>query len=232
MQGEIALDWDIYLLAGIGSTRTIFAECIKELQRRYSESGKSSRIRELFPYGDHTHNFYRQLLKVGKDLYRLSKSVQYGAHAAAEQVRQLSAGRPVLFIGHSGGGVAAYRAAVMLWREGVIPDWRVVQIGSPRQPVHADHADKVHYIVAVDDKGECADFITRIGTWGGFSPSRNGVPLWNRVKYAPKHIVPVPMLGGHQHYFRKEEPFVHPERGSNLRMVTETIWACIAGGLG
>ncbi|WP_219837380.1 hypothetical protein [Paenibacillus sp. R14(2021)] len=224
MQLDVTLDWDIYLLAGVGSKRTIFAECMKELNRRYSESGKMIRIRELFPYGDHTQNFYRQLLRVRKDLSRFRRAVQSGAKSVAEQVRQLSAGRPVLFIGHSGGGVAAYRAAVMLSREGVIPDWRVVQVGSPKMPIHKDDADKVHYMVAVTENGECADFITRLGSWGGFSQSRYGIPYWNRVKYAPNHILPILTLGGHQHYFRKEQPYVHPERGPNLVLIIDKIW--------
>ncbi|MFC4810299.1 hypothetical protein [Paenibacillus sp. GCM10023250] len=228
MQAEAIFEWDIYFMAGVGSSRTIFAECVKELQRRYAESGRSSRIRELFPYGDHTHNFYRQLLKVRCDLSRLGRTVQIGAKAVADQVRQLSAGRPVLFIGHSGGGIAAYQTAVLLSRDGTIPDWRVVQVGSPRLRIRQEHAGKVHYVVAVNEKGECADFITRIGSWGGFSRSRYGLPYWNRRKYAPMHIVPIATIGGHQYYFRKEAPFVHPERGSNLRMMTDMIWERVA----
>ncbi|QHW34640.1 hypothetical protein GZH47_30175 [Paenibacillus rhizovicinus] len=231
-QAEVTFGWDIYLLAGVGSSRTIFTECMKDLQRRYAESGMSSRIRVLYPYGDHTQNLYYQLLKVRKDLYRLRKAVQSGAKAASEHIRQLSAGRPVLFIGHSGGGVAAYQAAVMLGQEGVIPDWRVVQIGSPRLPIHEAYADKVHCIVAVDEKGYCADYITRLGSWGGISRNRFGIPFWDRDKYAPKHIIPIRTIGGHQHYFRIEAPFVHPERGTNLGLVTDTIWEQVASNLG
>ncbi|MBM7563219.1 hypothetical protein JOC55_000151 [Paenibacillus sacheonensis] len=227
-EAEGTFDWDIYLLAGVGSSRTIFAECMKELQRRYAESGFFPRIRELFPYGDHTRNFYMQLLKVRRDISRLPKSAQSGAKTVAKQIRKLSSGRPVLFIGHSGGGVAAYQAAVMLSRGGIIPDWRVIQIGSPKLPIHGQHADKVHFVVSVDEKGDCTDFVTSLGSWGGFSLSRRGLPFWNRSKYAPKHIIPVPMIGGHKHYFRKEDPFVHPERGSNLGMITDTIWERIA----
>lgn len=204
---------------------------MNDLQRRFEQSGMISRIRALYPYGDHTRNLYAQLLMVRKDLYRLRKAVQSGAKAAVEQIRNLSAGRPVLLIGHSGGGVAAYQAAVMLGQEGIVPDWRIVQIGSPKLPIREEHADKVHYIVSVDGKGFCADYITRLGSWGGISRNRWGVPFWNRMKFAPKHIIPVQTIGGHQHYFRKEEPFVHPERGSNLGLVTDTIWNRVASHL-
>ncbi|SDW13458.1 hypothetical protein [Paenibacillus sp. CF384] len=228
MQADVTLDWDVYLLAGVGSSRTIFAECVKELQHRYAEAGKASSIRELFPYGDHTHNFFQQLLKVRKDLYRFRRAVQFGARAVAGQVRKQSAGKPVLFIGHSGGGVAAYQAAVMLHKEGVIPDWRVVQVGSPKMPIAADYISKVHYVVAVNEKGACADLITRLGSWGGISRNRYGMWYWNRAKYAPKHIIPLPLIGGHQHYFRKEAPYIHPERGSNLVVMIDVIWERVA----
>ncbi|WP_133257495.1 hypothetical protein [Paenibacillus montanisoli] len=228
MQADVTLDWDVYLLAGVGSTRAIFTECVKELQRRYKEAGRSSSIRELFPYGDHTQNFFHQLLRVRKDLYRFRRAVQSGARAVAGQVREFSAGKPVLFIGHSGGGVAAYQAAVMLHKEGIIPDWRVIQVGSPKMPIETEYMSKVHYVVAVNDKGDCADFITRIGSWGGISRNRYGIWYWNRVKYAPRHIIPIPLMGGHQHYFRKEAPYIHPERGSNLIVMIDTIWERVA----
>lgn len=224
MYADVTSEWDVYLLAGVGSRRTIFAECVKELQHRLTDNGKISAIRELFPYGDHTHNFFQQLLQVRKDLYRLRRAVQFGARAVAAQVRKLSAGRPVIFIGHSGGGVAAYQAAVMLSEEGCITDWRVIQVGSPKMPIQREHKDKVHYVVAVNDDGECADYITRLGSWGGISRNRFGIWYWNRSKYAPKHIIPLALVGGHQHYFRREAPYVHPERGSNLVIIIDTIW--------
>lgn len=231
MQGK-ALEWDIYMLAGIGSRRTIFSSCMKELERRYAEHGRSPCIRDLFPYGDCTRNFYYQLLLVRKDLFDLPCMAHVGANAIISQVKANSAGRPVLFIGHSGGGIAAYQAAVMLERQGVIREWRVVQIGAPRIRIRREHADRVHYVVCVDDAGSCADYITLLGSWGGIRRNRLGIPYWDRAKYAPDHILPVRTLGGHQHYFRTEAPFVHRERGSNLRVITDLIWERVLGKLG
>lgn len=217
------MGWDIYLLAGVGSTPGIFSDCKRELEQRFGQSGRQPVIRELFPYGDHTQKLYRQLLEVRGDLSRLRGAGQFGGRAAAQQVMRLSVGRPVLFIGHSGGGVAAYRAAAMLHREDVIPDFRVIQVGSPRVTIQPDYRDKVSYYIAVDEKGKVKDPITRLGSWGGWSRNRLGLWSWNKLKYAPGHIGTITVLGGHPHYFRNREPFVHPELGSNLVRTLNTI---------
>jgi hypothetical protein len=223
-----ASEWEIYLLAGVGSTPSLFNECKRELRERFKAAGREPVIRELFPYGDHTHKIWRQVLEVGADLARLRGSWRSGGKAAAEEVRRLSAGRPVLFIGHSGGCVAAYHAAVKLLGDGVIPDFRIVQVGSPKVPIRAAYRDKVSYFVAVGESGKRRDPITLLGSWSGWSRSPRGVWYWNKMKYAPGFVGNIVVLGGHEHYFRNDEKYIHPMRGSNLSLTLDTIWERVA----
>ncbi|MCQ6557618.1 hypothetical protein [Paenibacillus mendelii] len=217
-------DWDIYLLAGVASTLTLFRSCKLELERRFQETGHAPVIRELFPYGDHTQKLTRQIIEVRGDLSRLSGAGRNGGRAAAAQVREHSTGRPVLLIGHSGGGVAAYQAAVMLHDEGIIPDYRIVQVGSPKVPIRIHDRMRVSYYSAIDEQGTLRDPITRIGSWGGWSRSRFGLWYWNRLKYAPGHVGNITLLGGHPHYFRSDAAYVHPDRGSNLSVTLDSVW--------
>jgi len=221
-------EWHIYLIAGVASTPHIFDECKRELKQRFLDAGRDPVIRELLPYGDHTQSIFRQVLEVGRDLSRLGAAYRPGGRAVAEQVSRLSAGHPVLLIGHSGGGVAAYQAAISLSAEGIIPDCRIIQVGSPRMPIRSDFRRKVSYFRAVDENGKLKDPITRLGSWGGWSRSRLGVLYWNRLKHAPGHIGTITVLGGHPHYFRSKEPYWHPQRGSNLSLTLDRIWERVA----
>lgn len=218
------MEWDIYLLAGIRTMPTLFIECRAELQRRFSLEGRQPIIRELYPYGDHTRQVLHQLAGVYRDMTHLRLGRRPGGEAAAEQVRRLSPGRPVLFIAHSGGGAAAYRAAVQLIKEGAIADCRVVQIGSPKVPIERELRDKVIYVQAIEEGRQRLDSITGFGHWCGWSRSRSGLRYWDTMKHAPGHIVTVTLLGGHPYYFRGREPHVHPERGSNLAVTLNAIW--------
>jgi hypothetical protein len=223
-----ASEWDVYLLAGVGSTPSIFNECIRELRRRFRDAGRKPVIRELFPYGDHTHKLWRQLMEVSADLARLRGAWRSGGREAAAEVKRLSSGHPVLFIGHSGGCVAAYHAAVRLMDERVIPDFRIVQVGSPKVPIRPEYREKVSYFVAVDERGSRRDPITWLGSWSGWSRNRFGIWFWNKMKYAPGYIGKIMTIGGHEHYFRNDELFVHPTRGSNLMLTLDSIWDRVA----
>lgn len=221
-------EWDIYLLAGIGSTPSIFKECKRELRERFRQAGRDPVIRELFPYGDHTHRLWRQIVEVGADLLRIHGSWRSGGREAAAEVRRLSAGRPVLFIGHSGGCVASYHAAVKLMNERTIPDFRIVQVGSPKVPIRPEYREKVSYFAAMDERGKLRDPITLLGSWSGWSRNRRGFWYWNRRKYAPGFVGDIRMIGGHEHYFRTDELYVHPTRGSNLKLTIDSIWERVA----
>jgi hypothetical protein len=227
-KADSASEWDIYLLAGVGSSRSIFTACKRELLQRFRQEGREPIISELFPYGDHTVRLFRQVLEVGADLVGLRGLLRSGGRDAAEQVRRLSYGSPVLFIGHSGGCVAAYQAAVMLSEEGVIPDFRIIQVGSPKVPIRPEHRDKVSYFMAVNEQGHRVDPITRLGRWGGWSRSRFGFRYWDKRKYAPGLVGTITVLGGHEHYFRNDDLYIHPVRGSNLSLTLESIWENVA----
>lgn len=227
-QAGSASEWDIYLLAGIGSTPAIFDECIRELKTRFGKAGRDPVIRQLLPYGDHTQKLWRQVLEVAADLVRIHGAWRSGGRETAGQVRQFSSGRRVLFIGHSGGGVAAYHAAAMLSGEKAITDFRIVQVGSPKVPIRIPFRSKVSYFVAVDEKGNLRDPVARLGSWSGWSRGRLGMFYWNRLKYAPGFIGTIPVLGGHEHYFRNDSRYTHPERGSNLSRTLDTIWEQVA----
>lgn len=221
-------EWDVYLVAGVASSPSFFHACKRELRQRFRQTGRDPVIRDLFPYGDHTHKMWRQLLEVSADLVRLVGSWRSGGREAAAEVRRLSKGKPVLFIGHSGGGVASYHAAVRLMDEKAITDFRVVQVGSPRVPIRPAYRDKVSYFAAVDERGKLQDPVAMLGSWSGWSRSRTGYWYWDRKKYAPGHIRGIPVLGGHEYYFRNDGEFVHPVRGPNLTLTLDSIWERVA----
>ena len=229
MEGKtVEPEWDIYLLAGIGSSPSSFAECKRELVKRLEGAGRRPAIRELFPYGDHTNKLWRQALVVGADLARLHGAWRSGGAEAAAEIRRHSAGAPILFIGHSGGSVAAYKAAVELMDERTIPDFRIIQIGSPKVPIRAVYREKVSYYVAVNENRLRTDPVTLLGSWSGWSRSTTGSWFWDKRKYAPGFIGEIMTLGGHEHYFRNDEQYIHPVRGSNLMVTLDSIWDKIA----
>ncbi|WP_152619538.1 hypothetical protein [Cohnella kolymensis] len=176
-------EWDIYLLAGISSTAAIFRECKRELLRRFREAGREPVVRELLPYGDNSQSIVRQLLDVGSDLARLRLPGRWrsGGKEAADEIRKFSLGRRVLLIGHSGGGVAAYEAAVLLRAEGAIRDFRIVMVGSPKVPIRMLPAERVSYFVAIDENGQQVDPVTRLGSWGGWARNGRGFFLLESV---------------------------------------------------
>lgn len=221
-------EWDVYLLAGIASTPGVFHACKRELEERFRREGRIPRIRELFPYGDHTQKVWRQLLEVGADWVRLQGKWRSGGRKAAAEIRGRSSGRPVLLIGHSGGGVAAYHAAVRLMDEQAVPDFRVVQVGCPKVPIRPAYREKVSYFTAVDERGKLRDPVTLLGSWSGWNVRERGIRLWDRQKYAPGFIGRITMLGGHEHYFRNDDAYVHPVRGANLTLTLDGIWERVA----
>lgn len=221
-------EWDIYLLAGVGSPPGIFADCIVELKRRFGEAGREPVIRELFPYGDHREKLFRQIMEVQRDVTGFRIRGRSGGDIAAELIRRHSQGRPVLLIGHSGGGIAAYHAALRLAGAGVVPDCRIIQVGSPRVPIREEFRSRVSYYQGVDEAGKSLDPITRLGRWGGWRRNGRGLWYWDKRKHAPGRIGTITVLGGHPHYFRHRPPFVHPDRGSNLSSTLQTIWSSVA----
>ncbi|MFD1954177.1 hypothetical protein ACFSL6_08320 [Paenibacillus thailandensis] len=207
----------IYLLAGVATSPTIFTVCIDKLEKLFKDDGLEPVIDTIFPYGDASRRLYRQVLEVGSDIPRRVKLARVGGREALRSIKPACNGEPLLLIGHSGGGAAAYQAARMLYEQAGVDNFRVVQIGSPRIPIDPRLKDKVSYFHAVDEKGKPVDPITRIGSWGGFTASRKlAVPMWNRMKYAPGHIEGIRTIGGHADYFRHMAPYIDQQSICNL----------------
>ena len=118
-----------------------------------------------------------------------------------EAIRERSAGRVVVLIGHSGGGVAAYHAGLRLLAEGAVRDCRIAQVGSPKVRIHPALRERTAFFYAADARGRIRDPIARFGTWGGIRRAAAGIPVWDARRWAPGHIAPVTIDGGHKDYF-------------------------------
>ncbi|GBG10886.1 hypothetical protein PAT3040_05656 [Paenibacillus agaridevorans] len=223
----------VYLLAGVKTTTCAFNACKEKLETQLRSEGVDPVIRVLFPYGDCSRSVIRQVLEVRSDLSNRMKAGRIGGRNVWEQLKDSmkdEEGR-FLLIGHSGGGAAAYQAAKMLEENGMIRDFRVVQVGSPRTPIHPRLQDKVSYFHSIDRDGKQNDPITRIGTWGGWIRKGRSVPRWSRFKYAPGYVEGIPVIGGHADYFRNSEPFVDTEAVCNLDKTIGRVGAWLKGWL-
>jgi len=220
--------YDIYLLAGVATRPGFFRDCEGQLAEICTKLGwNNAGIRILYPYGDYSRSLVRQIREVRRDLLHRKKRYIGGA-AAAGMVRADSAGRQIVLIGHSGGGVAAYHAGRLLLEEGVVPDCRVVQIGSPRVRIAEEMKDKVSYFYAVNGEGKRIDHVTKLGSWGGFRKSGSGIPIWDSRRYAPGHVDAITVVGGHADYFRGCAPFVQDDV-TNLQRTIDRVWDWLSG---
>ncbi len=213
---------NVYLLAGVKTMPSAFQACQDRLNKQLREAGIEPRIRVLFPYGDATRSLVRQVLEVRSDLSGRMKAGCIGGRYVWQQIKDTFGNERLLLIGHSGGGAAAYQAAKLLEEEGN-RDFRVVQVGSPRTPIHPKLTHKVSYFHSVDSLGKLNDPVSRIGSWGGWSRASLAVPKWNRNKYAPGHVAGIPTIGGHADYFRHASPFIDNEEVCNLDKTMKNI---------
>jgi len=151
-----------------------------------------------------------------------------GGQRVRRQVRMLGARMPLLFVGHGGGGVAAYHAAELLAREGC--DVRfVAQVGSPKVPIGAAFRGRVGYL-AKKGIGVEGDPLAWQGSWAhdNYKLSAHRYPglLYraseNRTRlYAPDRVELVDIRGQHPSYFS-------PTKGkgpvSNLAKTVNVLW--------
>lgn len=251
------VDWrrgvDLYLLAGVATYPSFFAECAERLAQFASAEGSpDSRVRILYPYGDHTHRLTGQLRKIGRDMTRrralgerpaqaasrggrapaascaaAGSAPPDGLHAAADAIRSQSAGRTVIFVGHSGGGVAAYHLMRRLLAEGVVRDCRTAQIGSPKVRIRPELSERVGYFYAAAAGGR-RDPVTRLGSWGGMLANGRGLPVWDPLRFAPGVIRELAIVGGHAEYFRGREPYIR-DGMSNLERTIHALRAWLNG---
>lgn len=209
---------NIFLLAGVATTKSAFNVCRDKLDQLFRESGVEPRIHILHPYGDNSRSLLRQVLEVGSDLTSFIAAGRIGGQMAYRQVKEklMSADEPSLFIGHSGGGAAAYQAAKMLMERNLMTNFRVLQVGSPRNHIAPQLKDKVCYLYSVNEAGKLNDPVSRIGSWGGWTRSTSGLPQWQQMKHAPGKVEPIHVIGGHAHYFRHQEAFRDQDAICNL----------------
>lgn len=222
----------VYLLAGVATTQTAFNECRDKLDRLFRSDGLEPLIHIFHPYGDASRNLYRQIMEVGTDLTNRVAMGRVGGRAVFNKIKmtfQGEADQPLLLIGHSGGGVAAYQAGKMLHRQKLSRNMRIVQVGSPRIPIHPELRDKVSYFHSVDDTGLLNDPVSRIGSWGGWSSDKSIVPKWNQMKYAPGIVEGIPLIGGHAHYFRHQEPYIDQDAICNLDKTIDRVRLWLKG---
>lgn len=221
----------VYLLAGVATTQTAFNECRDKLDRMFRTDGLNPNIHIFHPYGDASRNLYKQIAEVGSDLSNRVAVGRVGGRAVFRKIKQTLTGAndPVLLIGHSGGGAAAYQAGKMLHEQQVVRDFRIVQVGSPRIPIHPDLKDRVSYFHSIDADGNPNDPISRIGSWGGWSIMGSSIPRWNRMKYAPSKVEGIPVIGGHAHYFRHQQPYIDQDAVCNLDKTIEQVRLWLKG---
>lgn len=208
----------IFLLAGVKTTPSAFHALEQALVHHLHQKGITPDIELLFPYGEAERSLMRQLYEVRADLSRRAKLAGYGGRKVWERISSYGTVPKLLFIGHSGGGVAAYQIARKLHEDQLPINAKVVQIGSPKTKIIPQLKERVGYIHSIDNNGKVKDPISRLGSWGGwssFTPKRP-LPHWDSQKYAPGFIEGIHTIGGHADYFRKSEQFSDEHRACNL----------------
>jgi hypothetical protein len=222
----------IYLLAGVATTTCAFNECRKKLDKLFRDDGVEPHIHVLFPYGDASRSVVRQVLEVRSDLSNRITAGRIGGRRAFQHIKQLNEnGKRMLLIGHSGGGAAAYQAAKMMEEYGEDNDIRIVQVGSPKTPIHPKLQARVSYFHSIDGTGKLNDPISRIGSWGGWTAAGRAMPRWNRLKFAPGYVEGIPTVGGHADYFRHTKPYTDEQAICNLDKTIDSVHGWLKGWL-
>lgn len=204
----------IYILAGMATWPSFFQDFQADLHRCLADHGCEARIQILYPYGDFSRNMLTQIKEIRQDMNRFLSSFHIGGARAAAAIQTTgNPSIPLVLIGHSGGGIAGYHAALQLADSG-FDVRRVFQIGTPKVPVAPGFEEKVGFLYAVNDVGKSSDPFIRFGSWGGWD--RGGTLRWNRLKYSPRIIEPIPVIGWHMDYFRRGRTFMDASGRSNL----------------
>jgi len=195
-------DVRLYTLAGIYTAPNFLDSFRDKLAEMLRCSGFHVRASSLFPYGDWSRSKSRQAAEIACDLV-------LPAVGGRRVLKDLSCSGDdvVLLIGHSGGGVAAVRAASKLVRQGQRVA-AIAMIGSPKIPIPRDLANRTAFMYACNDAGAITDPVTRLGAWRGRQP---------------KHKAALRLIGGHPDYFRMMEPFRNEEGRSNLEVTVEAL---------
>lgn len=225
----------IYFMAGVSTSRMFMEKFRIAIHQHFENSGKTVYSELLFPYGDMSRRLIRQIWEVRHDMrlgYRQITRTLGGNRVLAAIETNLSDRKDdqVLMIGHSGGGIAAVHAATLLQarRPGMKSSY-VVMIGSPRCRIPAELRFSVLSLHAEGrrrkwvSEGISPDFVTLLGSFGGWNLGFRKLPSWQVDKHAPAHIRTVPIIGGHADYFRDGDPYLNPTGKSNLDHTIEAI---------
>ncbi|MWV42728.1 alpha/beta hydrolase [Paenibacillus sp. HJL G12] len=153
----------VCFIAGILTYRNNFEAAAYEISKRY----RNAKILMIFPYGmaDGTHRsslirfVARQFSQVGYDLtHERSRRVTNVAQLIREQRADAD---QLILIGHSAGGVIAYRVGLKMEKE---YDFRTVQVfavGCPKFHLKdIPYNDRFTYIT-----GQNPDRVTQMGSW-------------------------------------------------------------------
>jgi hypothetical protein len=253
LNGQREDELEAYFLAGL-ATATHFMERFRlAFLDLLAQSGIRDRLGRpvhselLFPYGDWNRRALAQLWEIRSDM-RLPPakiSISIGGKRA---LAAMAAGKPVtgrgrttLFVGHSGGGIAAIHAAHLLMKSGSRSKCLAIMIGSPKCRIPQELRQSALSISAAGIRsaekvaeGKSPDLVSRLGTHGGWVRSMERgqgnhsgfgmkLPSWHKHKHAPGTLITVPIVGGHADYFRESAPYVNSEGVSNLALTLEAI---------
>ncbi len=240
----------VYFVGGADTPREMFKPLADALRNRFDAERRTVRLRTIQAYGMIGEGS-SGIADVGADTgaeagvgggvmkhwYAAGRDARLkpeqagqsiGGQRVQRQVRMLGASTPLLFIGHGGGGVAAYHAAELLEREGC--DVRfVAQVGSPKVPIGSEFRARVGYL-AKKGIGVEGDPMTWQGSWAhdNYKLNAHRYPglLYSAGEsrtrlYAPERIALVDIRGQHPSYF---SPMKGKGPVSNLAKSLNVLW--------
>ncbi len=209
----------VYFAAGISISRKNenFRDAMQDIERRcHSEGINRVRVNTFYPYGyiddvpmsRHKRFVIGQAAVVFSDMLKRAAKTS-GGRSLYSDIRtdyDAEGGGNIVLIGHSGGGVASYKAGLLLEEAGY-PVTNIIMVGSPELPIRKNFRDRVY---ALENSGRWGDLVCRCG-FDLFKPPRDRVRL--------------PIVSGHPYYFcnqSKDENNV-----SNMNKVLNTIWGWV-----
>ena len=216
----------IFLLAGVQTKPSAFQALSEQLKERLALRGFMPEIEILFPYGDAERKLWKQVLEVGIDLRYKGFYKGIGGKKVWHLVEPHIHSSKLLFIGHSGGGIAAYQIAKHIYHlyQSHFESLGVIQIGSPKIKIANPLKNHVAYIHAIDEQGQLKDPISKLGNWGGWNAKAKPMRIfWDKHKHAPKHVHGIETIGGHADYFRIAPTFRDAQQRCNLDKTMQSI---------
>ncbi|MBC8080924.1 MAG: hypothetical protein H7X86_11305 [Gorillibacterium sp.] len=206
----------IYFLSGIGTSQrgNYFGSAMEDIVSRYRAAGIGPiHVQDLYPYGIvdgvAKRDFFRflayQAMQVSRDMYVRYRRNEGGLRAFKRLREDYDAtgSGPIILIGHSGGGVAAYKTAKLLMDRNY-PVESVILVGTPVQGIAGDWQNKVRCL------GKAGRFGDPVTWWG------------RPCIGAPRNRATVDIVGGHPDYFCKDAIDINGV--SNLSKVMDVIW--------